>query len=135
MSCRLISSFAILAAIIFRVDSFTLQKLDLRTVRVVHSCRKPDRCNGYILKKNIRSSLVESKTALNSAIGSVFRETDRNQVLAPNDAPHLVILPGFGNADVDYKDPFGAGTECSIRNALQRRGFQVHVMPLKVNSE
>ena len=43
----------------------------------------------------------------------------------------MVILPGFGNAAVDYKNPFGAGFDTSISYALQQRGFEVTVMPLE----
>ena len=43
----------------------------------------------------------------------------------------MVILPGFGNAAVDYSNPFGAGFDTSISYALQQRGFEVTVMPLE----
>ncbi|EKX45813.1 hypothetical protein GUITHDRAFT_86917 [Guillardia theta CCMP2712] len=43
----------------------------------------------------------------------------------------VVILPGFGNAQEDYIDPFGCGFEQSITCALEKRGHQVQVMPLK----
>ena len=44
--------------------------------------------------------------------------------------PVCVILPGFGNAAVDYSSPFGAEFETSISYALERRGYEVRVMPL-----
>jgi hypothetical protein len=42
----------------------------------------------------------------------------------------VVILPGFGNAVVDYTNPFGAAFESSISYGLQQRGFDVTIMPL-----
>lgn len=45
--------------------------------------------------------------------------------------PAVVILPGFGNAAVDYTNPFGAAFETSISYALQQRGFDVTIMPLE----
>jgi len=50
---------------------------------------------------------------------------------APPGSPSVVILPGFGNAAVDYINPFGAGFETSISYALEQRGFDVTVMPLE----
>ena len=50
---------------------------------------------------------------------------------APPGSPAVVILPGFGNAAVDYSNPFGAGFDTSISYALQQRGFEVTVMPLE----
>lgn len=50
---------------------------------------------------------------------------------APPGSPTIVILPGFGNAAVDYSRPFGASFETSISYALEQRGFRVEVMPLE----
>lgn len=50
---------------------------------------------------------------------------------APPGSPTIVILPGFGNAAVDYTQPFGANFETSISYALEQRGFKVKIMPLE----
>ena len=47
-----------------------------------------------------------------------------------SELPVCVILPGFGNAAVDYSNPFGADFKTSISYALEKRGFEVRVMPL-----
>ena len=45
--------------------------------------------------------------------------------------PPVVILPGFGNADVDYVTPLGQPEEKGLRAALRRRGFDdVSIVPL-----
>jgi len=44
--------------------------------------------------------------------------------------PPVVILPGFGNADVDYKTPLGQPEEKGLVAALTRRGFDVSVMKI-----
>eukprot|EP00285_Hemiselmis_virescens_P019406 CAMPEP_0173406386 /NCGR_PEP_ID=MMETSP1356-20130122/64498_1 /TAXON_ID=77927 ORGANISM="Hemiselmis virescens, Strain PCC157" /NCGR_SAMPLE_ID=MMETSP1356 /ASSEMBLY_ACC=CAM_ASM_000847 /LENGTH=77 /DNA_ID=CAMNT_0014367371 /DNA_START=81 /DNA_END=310 /DNA_ORIENTATION=- len=44
--------------------------------------------------------------------------------------PVFVVLPGFGNAAVDYVNPFGQGEELSLKNSLTKRGIEVEVMPL-----
>jgi len=38
--------------------------------------------------------------------------------------PPVVILPGFGNADIDYKTPFNQPEETGFVAALSRRGFE-----------
>ena len=40
-----------------------------------------------------------------------------------NQRPPVVILPGFGNADIDYKTPFNQPEEKGLAAALGRRGF------------
>eukprot|EP00962_Isochrysis_galbana_P019519 scaffold5687_cov132-Isochrysis_galbana.AAC.1 len=38
--------------------------------------------------------------------------------------PPVVILPGFGNADVDYKMPLGQPEDVGLVSVLRRRGFR-----------
>ena len=45
--------------------------------------------------------------------------------------PRFLILPGFGNDAVDYKNPLQRGTEFSFVNSLTSRGFQVNVVPIQ----
>ena len=45
-------------------------------------------------------------------------------VLASAERPPVVILPGFGNADVDYKTPFNQPEEAGFCAVLARRGFE-----------
>jgi pimeloyl-ACP methyl ester carboxylesterase len=44
-------------------------------------------------------------------------------VAMSSDHPPVVVLPGFGNADKDYKTPFSQPEEKGLCAALQRRGF------------
>lgn len=47
------------------------------------------------------------------------------------DAPPFVVLPGFGNAAVDYISPLGQPEEVGLAAALQRRGVNlVEVVPI-----
>ena len=79
------------------------------------------------------SQIQNSAVSVNADRNSESMTSKSISVIAPIHAPHLVILPGFGNADVDYKNPFGAGLDRSILHALSSRRFQVHIMPLKVS--
>ena len=45
-------------------------------------------------------------------------------VVASAQRPPVVILPGFGNADVDYKTPFNQPEESGFCAVLARRGFK-----------
>ena len=85
-----------------------------------------------LMQRSLVSFPVNSRLILKSSSSSASSDINANRVSAPNNSPHLIILPGFGNADSDYTNPFGAGADRSIQNALERRGFKVHVMPLKV---
>ena len=43
-----------------------------------------------------------------------------------------IIVPGFGNADVDYKTPLGQDEEVGFASVLRRRGFSdVRVLPVQ----
>ena len=45
--------------------------------------------------------------------------------------PPVVILPGFGNAGLDYVTPLGANESVGLKAALERRGFDtVEVVPV-----
>jgi triacylglycerol esterase/lipase EstA (alpha/beta hydrolase family) len=45
--------------------------------------------------------------------------------------PPVVILPGFGNAGLDYVTPLGANESVGLKAALERRGFNtVEVVPV-----
>lgn len=45
--------------------------------------------------------------------------------------PPVVILPGFGNAGLDYVTPLGANESAGLKAALERRGFDtVEVVPV-----
>ena len=45
--------------------------------------------------------------------------------------PPVVILPGFGNAGLDYVTPLGADESVGLKAALERRGFDtVEVVPV-----
>lgn len=64
-------------------------------------------------------------------VGASCRVREAKQSLQMGgDLPVCVILPGFGNAAVDYSNPFGADFKTSISYALEKRGFEVRVMPL-----
>ena len=69
--------------------------------------------------------------ALRPRLGARVSTGSSMQAKVPPGTPSVVILPGFGNAAVDYLNPFGAGEETSISYALQKRGFSVTVMPLQ----
>ena len=46
--------------------------------------------------------------------------------------PPIVILPGFGNDELDYKNPLNRGEEGSLVANLKKRGYKsVHVVPIK----
>ena len=46
--------------------------------------------------------------------------------------PPVVILPGFGNADVDYITPRGADESVGLKACLEKRGFStVEVVPVE----
>lgn len=48
------------------------------------------------------------------------------------EAMPCIIVPGFGNADIDYKEPLGQDASAGFVAALQRRGFDdVRVLPLE----
>lgn len=48
-----------------------------------------------------------------------------------NRAISIVICPGFGNAVVDYVAPLGASPEHGFKSVLERRGFDVHIVPVE----
>ncbi|GLC46697.1 hypothetical protein PLESTB_001353700 [Pleodorina starrii] len=52
------------------------------------------------------------------------------QVSAPPGSPPIVILPGFGNASIDYTEPFGS-KEAAIATRLAVRGWQPFVVPVE----
>ena len=60
-----------------------------------------------------------------SASGSIAMELPTTAKIPP-----VVILPGFGNADVDYKTPFNQPEDKGLVAVLQRRGADVTVMDL-----
>ncbi len=44
----------------------------------------------------------------------------------------VIVIPGFGNADIDYVAPLGQSEEAGLRAALQRRGFtDVRILPVE----
>ncbi len=90
-------------------------------------------CGKYRRSALARSLIRSSAISVDTKGNSKSLASQSNLITAPINAPHLVILPGFGNADVDYKNPFGAGLDRSILHVLASRGFQVHIMPLKVS--
>ena len=129
-ACRIFIATAFVLDISQNAEAFALQNLILiqkqSSLRLVTGF---PRCGKYLSEgQNTRFKI--SAVSLNSVTESLVSKD--NSVMASNTAPHLVILPGFGNADVDYKDPFGAGLDRSILHALTTRGFQVNIMPLKV---
>ena len=62
----------------------------------------------------------ESMLLLATLLSSVGR--------SPVVKPPVVILPGFGNADVDYKTPLGQPEDKGLCAALRRRGLDVTVV-------
>jgi hypothetical protein len=62
--------------------------------------------------------------------GASWLRAAKQSLQMSGDLPVCVILPGFGNAAVDYSNPFGADFKTSISYALEKRGFEVRVMPL-----
>ena len=59
-----------------------------------------------------------------------FQGHSVTRVVAPKNAPPIVILGGFGNNTVDYTAPFG-NSSVSLANALKIRGFDVEVVELE----
>ncbi|EOD39209.1 hypothetical protein EMIHUDRAFT_223702 [Emiliania huxleyi CCMP1516] len=60
------------------------------------------------------------------ALGS---PSDASSAMALEDSP-VVIVPGFGNADIDYKTPLGQDADVGLESVLARRGFtDVRTMP------
>ena len=46
--------------------------------------------------------------------------------------PPIVVLPGFGNDEIDYKNPLNRGVEGSLVTSLRKRGYEsIHVVPIK----
>lgn len=45
--------------------------------------------------------------------------------------PRFLILPGFGNDAIDYKNPIQRGIQFSFVNSLTSRGFEVDVVPIQ----
>jgi pimeloyl-ACP methyl ester carboxylesterase len=45
--------------------------------------------------------------------------------------PTVVICPGFGNDMVDYIAPLGAPESTGFKSALERRGFDVKIVPVQ----
>lgn len=53
---------------------------------------------------------------------------------APNKStvkPTVVICPGFGNDMIDYVAPLGAPESIGFKSVLERRGFEVKIVPVK----
>jgi hypothetical protein len=46
-------------------------------------------------------------------------------------AQNFVVLPGFGNDAMDYRNPAGLGEELSMVHALQCRGHACDVVPIE----
>lgn len=44
--------------------------------------------------------------------------------------PRFLILPGFGNDQIDYINPLGQGDGFGFATALKSRGYEVHVAPI-----
>jgi pimeloyl-ACP methyl ester carboxylesterase len=52
--------------------------------------------------------------------------------LAEIEGSPVIIIPGFGNANIDYVAPLGQPEETGFRAALQRRGFtDVRILPVE----
>ena len=45
--------------------------------------------------------------------------------------PPVVIFPGFGNDQIDYISPLGQSEEVGLQSVLERRGFDVSIVPVK----
>ena len=121
----------VLAGLFVNVDSFLPYTLLVRKIPINLQSdnlkNTSPRCPFLVMARASGFALrCSANTAPNTAFGQ--------KIFAPNNSPHLVLLPGFGNDAVDYTNPFGAGEDRSILNALSVRGFRVHVMPLKVSS-
>ena len=46
-------------------------------------------------------------------------------------SPVFLICPGFGNDEIDYRNPLGRGEEVSFVSALGRRGIDAEVVAIK----
>ena len=54
------------------------------------------------------------------------------QMMASLEASPCIIVPGFGNADIDYKTPLGQDASVGFASVLERRGFEsVSVLPVE----
>ncbi|GIL87480.1 hypothetical protein Vretimale_1625 [Volvox reticuliferus] len=58
------------------------------------------------------------------------RPAEIARVVAPSGSPPIVILPGFGNASMDYTAPFG-NEESSLHARLVARGWCPFVVPVE----
>lgn len=58
------------------------------------------------------------------------RPAELARVSAPQGAPPLVILPGFGNCSSDYTAPFGLQEE-GLVHFLEQRGFRTYVVEVQ----
>ncbi|KAL3163092.1 hypothetical protein ABBQ32_009509 [Trebouxia sp. C0010 RCD-2024] len=65
-----------------------------------------------------------------SSVLSWKRLSSSARISAPEGAPPLVILPGFGNCSADYTAPFGSQQD-SIAHFLKERGFNVYVVQIE----
>ena len=46
-------------------------------------------------------------------------------------SPTFLILPGFGNDQIDYVNPLGKGEEVGMVANLQKRGYRAEVLPIR----
>lgn len=44
--------------------------------------------------------------------------------------PRFLLLPGFGNDQIDYVNPLKQGTDLGFATQLRRRGYEVEVVPI-----
>ena len=73
------------------------------------------------------SALVARNTLRNTPTNHA-RET-RQPIMKIEDSP-VLIIPGFGNADIDYSQPLGQPEEVGLEAVLGRRGFSdVRTLP------
>ena len=70
-----------------------------------------------------------STFAFKLPLATKFSRRSSSRNAKEDTAPPVVVLPGFGNADVDYKNPLGAPT--GLVDSLSSRGSSVEVLPLQ----
>jgi len=98
-------------------------------VTPVSSTRLNSAANGVSKALGTRATGLSSSNAANG-LWTTLRNPFAPQTPDPSTIP-IVVLPGFGNADVDYVTPLGQPEETGLLYALRRRGFsRVEVMPL-----
>ncbi|CAM9384452.1 unnamed protein product [Heterosigma akashiwo] len=74
---------------------------------------------------------LASTLAFGSQQNNKGSRTTSSVIKAPEGTPPLVILPGFGNDQIDYINPLEQGEEFGLVASLTKRGFSCSVVPVQ----